>query len=83
MLKRMWSEELEDAARWTWAALRSFWVRGVWPILMTVWVFLVLAAPLILVILILWYLDSIGWRSGAGFYTIGFESSVHALTLLA
>ena len=28
-------------------------------------------APLILVILVLWYLDSTGWQAGNGFYTIG------------
>ena len=83
MLKRTWIEELADEAKCAWAELRSFWVRGVWPILMTLWIFFVFAAPLAIVILILWYLDSIGWKSGAGFYTIGFESSVHALTLLA
>ena len=83
MLKRTWIEELADEARRAWAALRSFWVRDVWPILITMWIFFVFVAPLVIVILILWYLDSIGWKSGAGFYTIGFESSAHALTLLA
>ena len=35
------------------------------------WILFVLAAPLILVILVLWYLDSTGWQAGNGFYTIG------------
>jgi hypothetical protein len=71
MLKRVWIEELSDAAVAVWADIRSIWVRDVWPVLMTGWIFFVLAAPLIIVILILWYLDSTGWRSSGGFYTIG------------
>lgn len=71
MLKHLWIEELADEARSAWVVLRSFWVRNVWPVLMTLCIFFVFAAPLIIVILILWYLDSIGWQSGPGFYTIG------------
>ena len=82
MLKRAWIEELSDEAKALWIVLRSFWIQGVLPILMAVWIFFVFAAPLIIVILILWYLDSIGWRSGGGFYTIGSAVSAHALTLL-
>ena len=71
MLKHVWIEELADEAKSAWVVLRSFWVRNVWPVLMTLCIFFVFAAPLIIVILILWYLDSIGWQSGHGFYTIG------------
>jgi len=83
MLKRAWIEELSEEANSVWAALSSFWTQDVWPVLTTLWIFFVLAVPLIIVIMILWYLDSIGWKSGASFYTIGFEPSVHALTLFA
>jgi hypothetical protein len=82
MLKRAWIEELSEAARSVWTALCSFWTKGVWPVLTTLWIFFVLAAPLIIVIMILWYLDSIGWRSGNGFYTIGTAPGACALTLL-
>lgn len=82
MLKRAWIEELSEEAKSVWTALCSFWTQAVWPVLTTVWIFFVLAAPLNIVILILWYLDSIGWRSGSGFYTIGSAAGAHAFTLL-
>jgi hypothetical protein len=82
MLKRAWIEELADEAKSAWLDLCSFWTQTMWPILMTLWIFFVLAAPIITVIMILWYLDSIGWRSGRGFYTIGSAPVAHALTLL-
>ena len=63
--------EYSEAARSIWDDIRAFWRQDVWPLLETVWVFLVMAAPILLVILVLWYLDSIGWRAGPGFYTIG------------
>jgi hypothetical protein len=86
MLKRAWMLELWEEARTAWTAmrtaLRSFWTQNVWPVLMTLWVFFALVAPMIVVILILWYLDSIGWRSGSGFYTIGSAAGAHASSLL-
>ena len=33
--------------------------------------FLALALPMLLVMLILWYIDSTGWRPAGGFYKIG------------
>ena len=83
MQKHVWIEELADEAKSAWVVLRSFWLRGVWPILMTLWIFFLFAAPLIIVILILWYLDSIGWKSGAGFYTIGSAAGAgHMISLI-
>jgi hypothetical protein len=71
MLNRAWIAEVADAATTIGSWLRAIWVRDIWPLVMTTWILFVLAAPLILVILILWYLDSSGWRAGNGFYTIG------------
>lgn len=71
MWNRALIDELADAARTIWAWLRKFWTQDVWPVLMTVWLFFVIAMPLLIVILILWYLDSTGWQAGEGFYTIG------------
>lgn len=71
MTNRVRIQEYAEAAHAVWADLRSFWLDDVWPVLMTVWIFFVFAAPIIAVILVLWYLDSIGWRAGPGFYTIG------------
>jgi hypothetical protein len=38
---------------------------------LTVGMFFALAIPLLLVILILWWIDSTGWRPAEGFYKIG------------
>lgn len=83
MLKRAWIEELSDEAKSAWVILRAFWSEDVLPLLMMAWMFFVVAVPLIIVILILWYLDSIGWRSSDGFYTIGAASGTPALSLLS
>ncbi len=82
MLKRAWADDLSAAAKAVWTGVRSFWVQDVWPVLMTLWIFRVFAAPLILVILVLWYLDSIGWRAEGSFYTIGSAAYVQGLGLL-
>ncbi|WP_144290080.1 hypothetical protein [Ideonella sp. A 288] len=71
MTNRVWIQEFAEAATAVWQDLRVLWVKDVWPVLMTVWIFFVLAAPIIAVILVLWYLDSIGWQAGPGFFTIG------------
>ncbi len=78
MLNRAWIADIADAATTIGAWLRTIWTRDVWPLLMTSWILFVLAAPLILVILVLWYLDSIGWQAGSGFYTIGSAADVLA-----
>lgn len=51
--------------------MRALWRNKILPVLTALSIFLVMAAPLMLVILVLWYLDSIGWRASPGFYTIG------------
>jgi hypothetical protein len=71
MLSRVWIAEIVDAARTIAAWLRTVWAQHIWPLLATTWILFVLAAPLILVILVLWYLDASGWQAGKGFYTIG------------
>ncbi len=73
MLIRAWIAELSDLAKLAWVELRLFWVRDVWPVLMTLGIFLVFAAPFLILILILSYLESIGWKADAGFYTIGWS----------
>jgi hypothetical protein len=71
MANNTWTDQLLELGELTWAGLRKFWLEDVWPVLMTLWIFFVFAAPLIVVVLILWYLDSTGWRASSGFYTIG------------
>lgn len=83
MLSRAWMAEIVDAARTVGAWLRGVWRQDIWPLLMTTWILFVLAAPLILVILVLWYLDASGWQAGKGFYTIGAAAGHLALPLQA
>lgn len=82
MLKRTWIDEMAEAAVAVWDDLCAFWLRDVWPMFLAVWFFVLLAAPLLLVVLLLWYLDSIGWRAGAGFYTIGSAALTGAVGML-
>jgi hypothetical protein len=81
MLNRTWVEEISLNAKAAWNDLRLLFVQQVLPILMALWMFFVLSAPIAIVIIILWYLDSIGWRSGSGFYTIGSAVMAYAPTL--
>jgi hypothetical protein len=83
MALRSWIDETAEVASAAWAGLRSLWVDNVWPVLLSISIFFVLAAPLVVVILILWYLDSIGWRSSSGFYTIGSAAQVIGPELVA
>ncbi|WP_201495715.1 hypothetical protein [Rubrivivax sp. A210] len=76
---RAWIAELEEEAKSAWEAFRAYWNDQVRSLLMTLLLFLAMAAPIIIVILILWYLDSIGWRAGSGFYTIGTASILQSL----
>lgn len=81
MSVRSWMHELGDEAHAAWAELRAFWSQHVWPLFMAAGIFLVMAMPIILVILLLWYLDTIGWRSSGGFYTIG--EATHWMALVS
>ena len=66
-----WSQALAELLHDGLAAVVRFWKQVVVQVGMTVGVFLALALPLLLVILLLWYLDSTGWRPSGGFYKIG------------
>lgn len=71
MSSRVWIRELSEVRDLVWHALQSFWTDGILPLLATVGSFLIMAAPILLVMLLLWLLDLSGWRPGPGFYTIG------------
>lgn len=71
MTVRSWIGELGEEAQAAWVEMRAWWMRAVWPLFMAAGIFLLMALPIVIVILVLWYLDAIGWRSEAGFYTIG------------
>ena len=71
MREDSWSQVFSEMADATWGVFVKFWKHDIWPLLSTMWLFFVLAVPLLIVILILWYLDSIGWRAEGGYYKIG------------
>jgi hypothetical protein len=71
------------------AAFVRFWKQDMVQVFLTVGMFFALAVPLLIVILILWYIDSTGWRPTGGFYKIGlsgnsvaFESKTCAIGLV-
>jgi hypothetical protein len=85
MQDRTWSQELAELLEAAATAFVGFWKRDMVQVGLTVLMFLALAVPLLLVILLLWYLDYTGWRPARGFYTIGIssESFVSQANLLA
>jgi len=66
-----WSEALSELAEAASAAFVRFWKQDIVQVGLTLGMFLALAVPLLLVLLVLWYLDSTGWRPASGFYKIG------------
>ena len=66
-----WLQDLQELVHDAVRLLRGFWINELLPLLTSVGAVLVMAAPIVLVILLLWYLASQGWHAGPGFYTIG------------
>jgi hypothetical protein len=66
-----WSQALEELVDTTVAAFVRFWKQDIVQVALVVGMFLALAAPILLLILVLWYVDSTGWRPAGGFYKIG------------
>lgn len=71
MRNNTWSEAFAELVEAMAAAFVRFWKQDMVQVVLTVGMFLALAVPLLLVVLILWYLDYTGWRAPSGFYTIG------------
>ncbi len=79
-----WGQAFAELLKGIGDAFVRFWKQDMVQVALTVGMFLALAAPLLLVVLVLWYLDYIGWRSSSGFYTIGLLLQPEGLdTLLA
>ncbi len=77
MAWRIWSKLAELAQELVDEAV-SFWKEDVWPLFMGFSFFFFLAVPLLIVLGILWYLDSIDWKPEHGRYKVGVESSCKA-----
>jgi hypothetical protein len=80
-----WSAALSELAEAVSAAFVRFWKQDIVQVGLTLGMFLALALPLLLVMLVLWYLDSTGWRPDSGFYKIGLapEAVVSDATMVA
>ena len=55
-------------------ALVLLWKQEIVQVGLAIGMFLALALPLLIVILLLWYIDSTGWRPSGGFYKIGLRA---------
>jgi hypothetical protein len=71
MQSSTWSEALSEIVESVVSAFVRFWKQDIVQVGLTLGMFLALAVPLLLVMLVLWYLDSTGWRPSSGFYKIG------------
>ncbi len=66
-----WGQEFSELARALLATIARFCKEQVIPLALTLGIFLAMALPMLMVIAVLWYLDSTGWRPEGGFYRIG------------
>ncbi len=73
-----WTRALLELADTVSAAFVRFWKQDMVQVVLAVGMFLALAAPLVIVILVLWYIDSTGWRPAGGFYKIGLSGDALA-----
>lgn len=74
-----WGQALAELVQAGVQAFVRFWKQDMVQVFLTMGMFLVLALPLLLVILLLWYLDATGWRPPSGFYTIGMSQESSGL----
>lgn len=83
MAKRFWEQDIFDLADAAWDAVARFWKEEVWPLMMGVSFFVFLAVPLLVVLLVFWYLDYIGWAPEHGRYKVGSANVSSAVVMSA
>lgn len=83
MAKRFWERDIFELADAMVDAVVRFWKEDIWPLMMGASFFFFLAVPLLLVMLVLWYLDSIGWAPEHGRYKVGAASVSSAVAMSA
>lgn len=83
MTKRFWQRDIFELADAMVDAVVRFWKEEVWPLFMGVSFFVFLAVPLLLVLLVFWYLDAIGWAPEHGRYKVGSVNASSALVMSA
>lgn len=78
MQDRGWIEAFSELAASVSQAVVRLWKQDLVQVGLAIGMFLALALPLLIVIVLLWYVDSTGWRPAGGFYKIG-RSTLDAL----
>ena len=71
MLDKSWIEACSEIGAAVSDAFVRLWKQDLVQVGLAIGMFLALALPLLVVILLLWYVDSTGWRPAGGFYKIG------------
>jgi hypothetical protein len=66
-----WSQAFSELAASAVRALVRLWKQDIVQVGLAIGMFLALALPLLIVIALLWYVESSGWRPAGGFYKIG------------
>lgn len=74
MQDRGWIEAFSELAASVSQAVVRLWKQDLVQVGLAIGMFLALALPLLIVIALLWYVDSTGWRPAGGFYKIGSPS---------
>ena len=83
MAQGMWKKDFDELVTDVTTAVVRFWKEDIWPMFNAVSFFFLLALPLLLVLLVLWYLDEIGWHSDSGFYKIGLAPGAAVVALVS
>lgn len=71
MREGTWGQALAELVQAIVDGFVRFWKQDIVQVGLALGMFLALAVPLLIVMLLLWYLDSTGWRPASGFYKIG------------
>jgi hypothetical protein len=74
MRNSTWSQAFGEVVEAVASAIVRFWKRDIVQVGLTIGMFFALAVPLLIVLLIMWWIDSTGWQATGGFYKIGMWS---------
>ena len=81
MKKHFWDTDLIELSARLATELARFVREELWPLMAGVSFFFILAVPLLIVMAILWYLDSIHWKPEEGRYKTGLRSDCNTLVI--
>jgi hypothetical protein len=76
-----WGQAFSELTTSVVDAFVRFWKQDIVQVGLGVLLFLAIAVPLLLLIAVLWYIDSTGWRPQSGFYKIGLADTASDVSL--